>query len=169
MSGAEGAGTKRATHDESRVAHTTVHRLVRRLLEPAQDALVVALALVIFAVMLRTLMTLGAVVLGPAIAPRAVLGEVLFMLVLVELIRLLVIYLRDHHVSVDVMVEVSLVTTLREISLLGVGQISASQLLALSAFLLVLGVLLRFGGLRIGQRKARRLAFRRPVEQSTMA
>ena len=88
---------------------------------------------------------------------RAALGAVLFMLVLVELLRLIVIYLRDHHVSVDVMIEVSLVAALREIMVLGVASIPSLQLLALTAFLLALGLLLRFGGLRLPGRNRPRV------------
>jgi uncharacterized membrane protein (DUF373 family) len=52
-----------------------------------------------------------------------VLGDVLFMLVLVELIRLLLIYLEEHYVSVSTMVEVGIVSTVREVLLRGALQI----------------------------------------------
>jgi uncharacterized membrane protein (DUF373 family) len=134
--------------DDAREPHTDVHRLVRRYLEPAQDLLILVLALALFVLMARTLVTLTFHALAPDVALRAVLGEVLFMLVLVELLRLLIIYLRDHHVSVDVMVEVSIVAALREVLLIGVVHIDGLHLLALTLFLLALGIILRYGDLR---------------------
>ena len=43
------------------------------------------------------------------------MADVLFILVLLELFRLLVIYLEGHRVSVSTMVEVGIVSTLREV------------------------------------------------------
>jgi len=51
---------------------------------------------------------------------------------------------------VDFMVELGIVATLREIVLRGVIELRWEQVVALSAFLLALGALLRFGDLRIG-------------------
>jgi hypothetical protein len=53
-------------------------------------------------------------------------------------------------VAVDFMVELGIVATLREIVLRGVIELRWEQVVALSAFLLALGALLRFGDLRIG-------------------
>jgi uncharacterized membrane protein (DUF373 family) len=78
-----------------------------------------------------------------------VIAEVLFMLVMVELVRLLLVYLREHHVAVDFMVELGIVSTLREIVLRGVVDLPWEQIAALSSFLLALGLLLRFGDLRL--------------------
>jgi uncharacterized membrane protein (DUF373 family) len=43
-----------------------------------------------------------------------VVGDILFVLVLLELFRLLLIYLEEHRVSAPTMVEVGIVSTLRE-------------------------------------------------------
>jgi uncharacterized membrane protein (DUF373 family) len=141
------------------VPYTEVHRFVRRFLEPAQDVLIVALAVALLATMIRTLIVLAQHAIAPAVPARMVLGETMFMLVLVELLRLLVIYLRDHHVSVDVMVEATLVAALREVSVHGVIDLPTTQLLALAGFTLALGLILRFGDLRTSQQVRRR---RRP-------
>lgn len=140
---------------QSRVPHTEVHQFARRYLEPAQDILVVALAVALFALMVRILAELAGDAVAPDTTVRGVRGQVLFMLVLIELLRLLIIYLRDQHLSVDVMVEVTIVGALREVLLLGVVEIDPLRLLAITAFLLALGLLLRFGDLRIGQRTQR--------------
>jgi uncharacterized membrane protein (DUF373 family) len=138
------------------VPFTQVHRVLRSSLEHAQDAIVVGLAVILFGVMVRNLISLGRYVLGPAINFRDILGETLFMMMLIELLRLLVIYLRDHHVAVDVMVETSIVATLREVILRDVVELSPGTILAIALFVIALGVLLRFGDLRVRRSRAGR-------------
>jgi len=136
------------TNDAS-VPHTDVHRVSRRFLEPLGDLMVLGLGLALFALMARSIVELAMHVLSPTTVDfRSVIAEVLFMLVMVELLRLLVIYLQEHRVAVDFMVELSIVACLREIVLLGVVELEWPRIAALSAFLLALGVLLRFGDLR---------------------
>lgn len=149
--------------------YTAVHGIVRRFIEPALDVLIVALALALFLSLLRSLVRLVEHAVAPSVPVNLVLGETLFMLVLVELIRLLVIYLRDHHVSVDVMVEVTIVGTLRHIAMEGPSELPASQLLALTVFILALGLLLRFGDLRASQRPGSARAGRHRLPQLARA
>jgi uncharacterized membrane protein (DUF373 family) len=125
--------------------HTAVHRLARRFLEPAQDLLVLGIALTLFGLMTRALVRLVGEIFAPRLDFRVVIAEVLFMLVMVEVVRLLVIYLEEHRVAVDFMVELGIVATLREIVLRGVVELSWSQIVAMSVFLLALGALLRWG------------------------
>ena len=134
---------------EEGLPHTGVHRASRRFLEPAQDILVLGLGLVLFGLRARTLCGLIRDLLGPALDFRVVIAEVLFVLVMVEMVRLLIIYLEEHRVAVDFMVELGIVSTLREIVLRGVVELRWEQVVALSIFLLALGTLLRFGGLRV--------------------
>ena len=128
--------------------HTGVHRLARRFVEPAQDVLVLAIALALFALMVRTLVRLFRELFAPVLDFRVVIAEVLFMLVMVEVVRLLIFYLQEHRVAVDFMVELGIVATLREIVLRGVTELPWQQVSSLTVFLLALGALLRFGGLR---------------------
>jgi uncharacterized membrane protein (DUF373 family) len=128
--------------------HTVVHRLARRFLEPVQDLLVLGIGLALFGVMFRTLGRLFRDVVSPAMDFREVVAEVLFMLVMVEVVRLLIVYLQEHRVAVDFMVELGIVASLREIVLRGVTELGWVQVLALTVFLLALGALLRFGDLR---------------------
>jgi uncharacterized membrane protein (DUF373 family) len=128
--------------------HTAVHRLARRFLEPIQDLLVLAIGLALFALMGRTLVRLFQEVVAPTLDFRVVISEVLFMLVMVEVVRLLIVYLQEHRVAVDFMVELGIVATLREIVLRGVIELRWEQVAALSVFLVALGALLRFGDLR---------------------
>src|SRR4051812_16425293 len=145
----EGRGLDRPLRGRP-VPGTDVHRLTQPFLERTQDLLVLGLGVVLFALMLRTLMGLFVELLGPTIDFRAIIAEVLFILVMVEFVRLLVVYLRQHRVAVDFMVELGIVSTLREVVLRGVTELQWPQLLAISLFLLVLGAMLRFGDLREG-------------------
>lgn len=131
------------------IPHTDVHRLTRRLLESIQDVIVIGLVLVLFALMTRTLWRIAQDVMAPQLDFRFIISEVLFMLVMVELVRLLVVYLRDHHVAVDFMVELGIVSTLREVVLRGVVELQWQEIIALALFLVALGLLLRFGDLRV--------------------
>ena len=130
------------------IPHTGVHRLTRHLLEPAQDLLVLAIGLTLFGVMIRSLIWLARQIYKPTVDFRGVIAEVLFMLVMVEVVRLVIIYLGQHRVAVDFMVELGIVATLREIILRGVTELAWQQIAALTLFLLALGALLRFGDLR---------------------
>lgn len=67
---------------------------------------------------------------------------------LIELYRLLAIYLEEHRISVSTMVEVGIVSTLREVILKGSMHVDWRQMLVLCAFILTLGVLLRYAGIR---------------------
>ena len=128
--------------------HTHIHRLTRHLLEPAQDVLVLAIGLALFGLMGRTVIWLVREIFKPTLEFRQIIAEVLFILVMVEVVRLLIIYLEEHRVAVDFMVELGIVATLREIVLRGVTELAWQQVAALTAFLLALGALLRFGDLR---------------------
>jgi uncharacterized membrane protein (DUF373 family) len=130
------------------VPHTIVHRTARRFLEPVQDLLVLGIGLALFGLMVRTLARLVQEIFTPALDFRVVISEVLFMLVMIEVVRLLIVYLEEHRVAVDFMVELGIVATLREIVLRGVIELQWAQVAALSGFLLALGALLRFGDLR---------------------
>jgi uncharacterized membrane protein (DUF373 family) len=135
--------------NESGIPHTGVHRASRRLLESIQDFIVVGLVVVLFALMLRTLWRLVQDAFTPELDFRIVISEVLFILVMVELVRLLVVYLSEHHVAVDFMVELGIVSTLREVVLRGVVELQWQEVIALALFLIALGLLLRFGDVRL--------------------
>ena len=130
--------------------HTGVHRVARRFLEPIQDLLVLGIGLALFGLMVRTLGRLLRELFAPSLDFRVVIGEVLFMLVMVEVVRLLIVYLEEHRVAVDFMVELGIVATLREIVLRGATELDWKLIAALTAFLVALGAVLRFGDLRLG-------------------
>jgi uncharacterized membrane protein (DUF373 family) len=114
---------------------------VVRALEAIQDLIVVSLCLGLFCFMLIQLRGMF-ISLLPPLNFRAVTADILFLLILVELFRLLIIYLQEQRVSIGVAVEVAIVSVLREVIVRGVFEVPWSQVLSACAFLLVMGVLL---------------------------
>jgi uncharacterized membrane protein (DUF373 family) len=127
---------------------SAINRLTRRPLQVTQDIIVVVLIVVLFALMVRTLWHIVKQVREPDLDFRIVISEVLFVLVMVELVRLLQVYLWQHHIAVDTMVEVGIISTLREVVLFGVVDLDWRKIIAIAVLLLALGTLLRFGDLR---------------------
>ncbi len=123
------------------------HAVTRRYLELTQDVIVLGLCVMLFIGMGIKLVHLGQRMMqGTDFS--LVIGDILFLLVLLELFRLLVIYLDEHRVSVSTMVEVGIVSTLREVILRGALQVDWRQLLVICGFILTLGVVLRYAGIR---------------------
>ncbi len=114
---------------------------VVRILELVQDLIVISLCIGLFSFMVMQLREMFLSLLPPLNFPE-VTSDILFLLILVELFRLLIIYLQEHRVSIGVAVEVSIVSVLREIIVRGVLDTPWTQVLASCAFLLVLGGLL---------------------------
>jgi len=124
------------------------NRTLRKFLEVVQDIIVLGLCMALFMAMLIKLFHLGRSMLAGTDF-SVVIADILFILVLIELFRLLLIYLEEHRVSVSTMVEVGIVATLREVLLKGAMQIDWRQMLALCAFIVTLGVVLRYAGVRL--------------------
>ncbi|BAY27731.1 hypothetical protein NIES2100_75560 [Calothrix sp. NIES-2100] len=115
-------------------------RIVRSL-EFIQDLIVISLCIGLFSFMVIQVRDMFLSLLPP-LDFHLVTADILFLLILVELFRLLIIYLQEQRISIGVAVEVSIVSALREVIVKGVLEITSSQVLATCAFLLVLGVLL---------------------------
>src|SRR6266403_1196785 len=123
------------------------HPVIRHYLELTQDVIVFGLCAMLFAAMGIKLFHLGRLMFkGTDFS--LVVGDILFLLVLLELFRLLVIYLEEHRVSVPTMVEVGIVSTLREVILRGALHIEWPQLLVVSVFIVTLAWVLRYSGIR---------------------
>jgi uncharacterized membrane protein (DUF373 family) len=114
---------------------------VIKILEFIQDFIIISLCLGLFGFMTLQLREMFVSLLPPLNFTR-VTADILFVLILVELFRLLIIYLQERRVSIGVAVEVSIVSVLREIIVKGILEIPWSQVLATGSFLLVLAVLL---------------------------
>jgi uncharacterized membrane protein (DUF373 family) len=124
------------------VPHTQLHTLARRALEHAQDAIAFLLMVFLLALALQTLWRLARLAFVEAAPTNHVLSEIIFVLILMELYRLLIYYLREHRVSVVLTVEVALISTLQELMLKGAHEFEWHRLLAISLLLAVLGGLL---------------------------
>ncbi|HLO48997.1 MAG TPA: phosphate-starvation-inducible PsiE family protein [Kamptonema sp.] len=115
--------------------------LIVRVLETIQDLIVISLCISLFSVMTLKLREMFFSLLPP-FDSQEVTADILFVLILVELFRLLIIYLQERRVSIGVAVEVCIVSILREVIVRGVLETAWIQILATGGFLLVLGVLL---------------------------
>ena len=119
----------------------------RKYLELVQDLIVLGLCAGLFAAMIIKLFHMAQVLLGDTDF-SALIADILFILVLIDLYRLLIIYLDEHRVSVSAMVEVGIVSTLREVILKSAMEVDWRQMLVLCAFLTTLGILLRYAGIK---------------------
>ncbi len=100
------------------------HQLFRRreivqALEAIQDLIAISLCMGLFCVMDLQLRAIFTSLLG---RPQfhAITADILFILILVELFRLLIIYLQEQRVSIGVSVEIAIVSVLREVIVNGV-------------------------------------------------
>jgi uncharacterized membrane protein (DUF373 family) len=123
------------------------HAVPRKYLELVQDGIVFSLCILLFAAMGIKLFHMCRLMLE-GVDFASVVGDILFILVLLEVFRLLLIYLEEHRVSVETMVEVGIVSTLREVILRGALHIPWQQLLVVCAFMATLSIILRYSGIR---------------------
>ena len=135
------------------VLYTRVHELFRRLLENIQDFIIIAICVVLFVLMIRSIATLALNLFG-SYDFRLVAAELIYILVLIEIYRLLIIYLREHRIAVDIMIEVGIVSALREIILHGILEIDPLKILAISVLFIALLLLLRYGAVRVTEKES---------------
>ena len=114
---------------------------VVQVLELIQDLIVISLCIGLFSFMVLEVREMFMSLLPP-IQFRIITADILFLLILVELFRLLIIYLQEKRVSIGVAVEVSIFSVLRELIVRGVLETNWTQVLAACAFLIVLGTLM---------------------------
>jgi uncharacterized membrane protein (DUF373 family) len=111
-------------------------------LEFFQDIIIISLCMGLFCVMLIRLVDMFLSFLKP-LDLREVTSDILFILILVELFRLLIDYLQTQKISVGAAAEITIVSALREVIIRGVLEIPRDQILGISIFLLVLlGILI---------------------------
>jgi uncharacterized membrane protein (DUF373 family) len=124
-----------------------IHSAFRRYIEVAMDLILVGLVLVILIFTVKTIYLLGTVIYHETNIPH-VISEFLFVFILIEVLRILIIYIEFHHISVDIMVELAIVAILRELMLHGVVEMDTIKMAGVSLLIAVLGLLLKFGGIR---------------------
>lgn len=129
------------TETENRWSITGSRIYLVKTLEAVQDLIVVSLCIGLFCVMVIQLRAMFFSLLPP-LNFHGVTADILFLLILVELFRLLIIYLQEQRVSIGVAVEVAIVSVLREVIVRGVLEVHWTQILAACAFLVALAMLL---------------------------
>jgi uncharacterized membrane protein (DUF373 family) len=114
---------------------------VVRALEIIQDFIVVSLCLGLFSVMVLQLRETFSTMFQQ-LHFHEVTADIMFLLILVELFRLMIIYLQEHRISIGVAVEVAIVSMLREVIVRGVLEVPWPQLIATGFLLMVMALLL---------------------------
>jgi uncharacterized membrane protein (DUF373 family) len=114
---------------------------VVRALEIIQDFIVVSLCLGLFSVMVLQLRETFSTMFQQ-LHFHEVTADIMFLLILVELFRLMIIYLQEHRISIGVAVEVAIVSMLREVIVRGVLEVPWQQLIATGFLLMVMALLL---------------------------
>jgi uncharacterized membrane protein (DUF373 family) len=125
-----------------------IHDVFRKYIEVTMDIILVGLVIVTLIFIIKTIYILGFTVYKETNIPH-VISEFLFIFILIEVLRILIIYMEFHHISVDIMVELAIVSILREIIIKGAVEIDTIKLAGLSFLIIVLGLLLKFGGIRV--------------------
>lgn len=136
----------------NKATHTKVYDIFTKSLEYIQDAIIIFICLLLFILMINVMVGLFDIMLHP-VDFKIIASEIIFILVLIEVYRLLIIYLREHRIAIDIMVEVGIVSTLREIILVGVLEVEPMSLFAISVFLISALLLLRYGAIRVKETK----------------
>jgi uncharacterized membrane protein (DUF373 family) len=114
---------------------------VVKSLELVQDLIVISLCIGLFGFMVLQIRLMFLSLLPP-VNFNVVTADILSLLIWVELFRLLIIYLQEKRISIGVAVEVAIVSVLREIIVKSILETQWTQVLAVCAFLLSLGVLM---------------------------
>jgi len=110
-------------------------------LEIIQSLIVIMLCFSLLGVMLMKMKELFTSLIPP-LNLQLVTLDILFVLILLEIFRFLIIYLEKKEISVGVAVEISIVSILREVILRGVMEISNCQIWSICGILLVLGIIM---------------------------
>jgi uncharacterized membrane protein (DUF373 family) len=125
-----------------------IHDVFRKYIEVTMDLILLGLVIVTFIFIVKTIYMLGLTIYRETNIPHTI-SEFLFIFILIEVLRILIIYMEFHHISVDIMVELAIVSILREIIIKGAVEIETIKLAGLSFLIIVLGLLLKFGGIRV--------------------
>jgi len=145
--------------------HDRTQEIVIYSLETIQDLIVVLLCIGLFGVMFVKIKELFTSLIPP-LDFQAVTPDILFILILVEIFRLLIIYLQEKEIAVGVAVEIAIVSILREIILRGVLEIPNAQIWAICGILFVLGLMLIIPAIKMILSKAIMSSYRRVLSNS---
>ncbi len=128
---------------EERVLYRRVHDIFRKTLETIQDLIIIGLSIIVFYVSLKVLLNIVTEV-SQAFEFQRVVSEILYIMILVETYRMLIVYLKEHRVAVSFMAEIALVAVLREVILTGALEIPPITLAMTTLFILALVFVIKF-------------------------
>jgi uncharacterized membrane protein (DUF373 family) len=111
-----------------------------RVLELVQDTIAISLCIGLFCVMVLQLKEIFLSL--TTLRFHEITADILFILILFELFRLLIIYLQEQRVSIGVSVEVAIVSVLREVIVKGILEVQWQQVMATCAFLISMAILM---------------------------
>jgi uncharacterized membrane protein (DUF373 family) len=117
-----------------------IHRILGQYVEFVMDIIIVGLLAVVLAIVGKTIFQLGQSLMQET-RVFYVVSEMMFLFIMVEVIRILLIYLEYHRVDADTMVDVAIVSVLRELIMQDILAVEPVKLAALSLVLVVLGAL----------------------------
>ncbi|NJE41674.1 phosphate-starvation-inducible PsiE family protein [Thermococcus sp. GR6] len=127
--------------NEKTAQYTQVHRLFRKTLEISFDFVVMAflffiLYLTVYSIYLNFKLTYGVT------EPKLLIANVLVTVILIETYRILIIYLRQHRVSLTHILEVGIVALIQKLIVASdFENMDAFKLLSIAILLFVLGYL----------------------------
>jgi uncharacterized membrane protein (DUF373 family) len=111
------------------------------ILQNLQNLIVIAVCLLMFWIMLVQIYQTSLETLE-AKNFRSIAGHLMYLFVLIELFRLMIFYLEEQRILLGSIIEVTIVSMLREVILEGILTVSWERVLALCALILTLGAAL---------------------------
>jgi len=107
------------------------------ILQNLQNLIVIAVCLLMFWIMLVQIYQTSLETLE-AKNFRSIAGHLMYLFVLIELFRLMIFYLEEQRILLGSIIEVTIVSMLREVILEGILSVSWERVLALCALILTL-------------------------------
>ncbi len=135
------------------------------ILQNLQNIIVITVCLLMFWIMLVQIYQTSLETLQ-ARNFRIIAGHLIYIFVLVELFRLMIFYLEEQRILLSSIIEVTIVSMLREVILEGVLTISWERVVALGGLILVLAATLALHHhLEKGRARLHQITIRRPDEK----
>ncbi|HDD31225.1 MAG TPA: hypothetical protein ENF72_01185 [Thermococcus litoralis] len=133
--------------DEKTAQYTQIHKLFRKALEVSFDTVVM---LFLFFILYLTLYSiyLNFKLTYKVSDPKLLIANILVTIILIETYRILIIYLRQHRVSISHILEVEIVALVQKLIVASnFKELDALKLFAVGGLLFILGYLyIRIGG-----------------------
>ncbi len=124
------------------ISYRKVHNIFRKTFETIQDLIIILLAVIIFLLALKVILRIT-FELSREIEFRAVISEILYVMIFAEIYRMIIVYLKEHRVAISFMAEIALVAALREVIIVGINEIHPLNLAVITLFILVLTLVIK--------------------------